>query len=109
MTRGDIYLVKKPGKPDPKRQRAFVVVSRQVLIDSAYATVVCAPVYSNDSGLATQVSIGPHEGIKHQSAVHCDGLVSIRKSELTNFVGSLGSAKLSELASALRVALGIEG
>ena len=80
MTRGDIYLVKKPGKPDPKRQRALVVVS-----------------------------IGPHEGIKHQSAAHCDELVSIPKSELTNFVGSLGTAKLSELASALRVALGIEG
>lgn len=38
MTRGDIFLVKKPGKGDPKRQRAFVVVSRQVLIDSNYAT-----------------------------------------------------------------------
>jgi mRNA-degrading endonuclease toxin of MazEF toxin-antitoxin module len=43
MTRGNIYLVKKSGMSDPKRQRAFVVVSRRVLIDSKYATVVCAP------------------------------------------------------------------
>jgi mRNA interferase MazF len=108
MTRGDIYLVKKPGKADPKRQRAFVVVSRQVLIDSAYATVICAPVYTSDTGLASQVTMGAFEGLKHDSAVHCDGLVSIPKSELTNYVGSLGAGKLSELEVALRVALGIE-
>ena len=108
MTRGDIYLVKKPTKADPKRQRAFVVVSRQVLIESGYATVICAPVYSKHSGLASQVSIGPEEGMKHLSAIHCDGLVSIRKSELTNYVGSLGSKKLSQLAAALRIALAIE-
>jgi len=42
MTRGEIYLIKKPGKTDPRRQRAFVVVSRQILIDSNYGTVVCA-------------------------------------------------------------------
>ncbi|MFP4485164.1 MAG: type II toxin-antitoxin system PemK/MazF family toxin [Spirochaetaceae bacterium] len=66
----------------PKRQRAFVVVSRQVLIDSSYVTVVCAPIYSTNTGLASQVSVGPDEGLKHESAVHCDGLVSIRKREL---------------------------
>ena len=108
MTRGNIYLVKKPGTSDPKRQRAFVVVSRQTLIDSKYATVLCAPIYSTNSGLASQVSVGPDEGLKHDSAVHCDGLVSIRKSELTDFVGSLSDTKLAELASALKVALAIE-
>ncbi len=108
MTRGNIYLVKKPGTSDPKRQRAFVVVSRQTLIDSKYATVLCAPIYSTNSGLASQVSVGPDEGLKHDSAVHCDGLVSIRKSELTDFVGSLSDTKLAQLASALKVALAIE-
>ena len=108
MTRGNIYLVKKPGTSDPKRQRAFVLVSRQTLIDSKYATVLCAPIYSTNSGLASQVSVGPDEGLKHDSAVHCDGLVSIRKSELTDFVGSLSDTKLAELASALKVALAIE-
>jgi len=108
MTRGEIYLIKKPGKTDPRRQRAFVVVSRQILIDSNYGTVVCAPVYSSNSGLASQVSVGPDEGLKNVCAVHCDGLVSIRKGELTDFVGSLSGRKLAELASALKVALAIE-
>ena len=108
MTRGDIFLVKKPRKDDPKRQRAFVIVSRQVLIESKYATVICAPVYSANSGLASQVSVGPEEGLKHASAVHCDGLVSIPKSELTDFLGSLSEGKLAELSVALKIALAIE-
>lgn len=85
-----------------------MVVSRQVLIDSKYATVVCAPVYSTSGGLASQVSVGTEEGLKHASAIHCDGLVSILKSELTDFVGSLSNKKQAELSAALRVALAIE-
>ena len=108
MTPGDIFLVRKAGKDDRKRQRAFVVVSRQVLIDSKYATVVCAPVYSTNSGLASQVSVGPGEKLKHASAIHCDGLVSIPKSELTDFVGSLSERKHAELSVALWLALAIE-
>ena len=108
MNRGDIFLIKKPGKTDPKRQRAFVILSRKVLIESQYATVICAPVYSNNSGLASQVSVGVAEGLKHSSCIHCDSLVSIAKSDLTDFVGSLSHRKLAELSAALKVALQIE-
>ncbi len=83
MRRGDVYLVRKPISDDPKRQRAFVVVSRQLLVDSDHATVICAPVYSKYAGLATQVEVGTAEGRKHESAVHCDGLVSLPKTVLT--------------------------
>jgi mRNA interferase MazF len=108
MRRGDIYLVKKLSSADPKRQRAFVVVSRQVLIDSDYATVICAPVYTKDSGLSTQVDVGAGEGLKHDSAVHCDGLVSLPKAALTNYIGRVDFAKQQALDVALGVALAIE-
>lgn len=108
MTRGDLYRVMKPGARDPKRFRVFVVVSRQVLIDSRFSTVTCAPVYSSLHGLSTQVVIGPDEGLRHESSVHCDELVSLPKSSLTNFVGRLGSAKLAELNRALVAALDID-
>jgi mRNA interferase MazF len=104
MTRGELYRVHKPGG-DPKQYRAFVVVSRQVLIDSRFSTVVCAPVFSAGEGLSTQVSIGPDEGMKHQSCIMCDNLVSVRKSDLTHYVGSLSPAKLAELHRALKMAL----
>ncbi len=108
MKRGDLFRVRRPGGGDPKRSRAFVVVSRQPLIDSRFSTVVCAPVYSRRDGLATQVEVGVDEGLKHASSIHCDALVSLTKSVLTDWIGSLSPAKLSMLDQALRVALAVE-
>lgn len=108
MNRGDLYRVAKPSAGDPKRFRVFVVVSRQVLIDSKFSTVVCAPVYSQRHGLSTEVPIGPDEGLRHDSSIHCDALVSLPKSLLTHFVGILPAVRLLELDRALVVALGID-
>src|SRR5271166_4439807 len=105
MKQGDLYRVYKPGGGDPRRNRIFVVVSRQVLIDSKFATVICAPVFSNGEGLATQVQVGTAEGLKHLSWIACDNLMSLRKAELTYYVGSLSAAKRQELNEALRWAL----
>jgi len=104
MKRGECYRVYKPGG-DPKQYRTFVIVSRQALIDSRFSTVICAPVYSGGEGLATQVAIGPEEGLKHASWIMCDNLVSLRKSDLTHYVGSLRAAKQAEADKALKVAL----
>ena len=107
MKRGDFYRVTRPGSKDPKRFRVFVVVSRQVLIDSKFSTVVCAPVYSSRHGLSTEVFVGPDEGLRHDSSIHCDELVSLPKSALTNYVGTLSSAKIEALNQALHIALDI--
>jgi mRNA interferase MazF len=107
VRRGELYRVFKPGG-DPKQYRIFAIVSRPALIDSRFSTVVCAPVFSNGEGLSTQIAIGPDEGIKHPSWIMCDNLVSIRKSELTDYVGSLSSAKLTELNHALKIALDLD-
>ena len=107
MKRGEIYLVERASKIDTKRQRAYVIVSRQTLIESPYSTVICAPIYSTSEGLKTQVEVGIDEGLKHHSCIRCDELVSVRKSELTNYIGLLSSAKIEELNYALKVALDI--
>ena len=52
--------------------------------------------------------LGIEEGLKHDSALHCDELVSLPKAALTSFVGALSSAKLRELDGALIASLGIE-
>jgi len=108
MRRGELYLVRKPGQGDPRKQRVFVLVSRQVLIDSKFSTVICAPVYSRRDGLSTQVAVGVNEGLKHESSIHCDELVSLPKSMLTRFVGILDSGTLNRLDQALAVALALE-
>ena len=108
MRRGDLYRVAKPSARDPKRFRVFIVVSRQVLIDSKFSTVICAPVYSARHGLSTQVPIGTDEGLRHDSSIHCDELVSLPKSVLTQFVSRLNEDKLQALDCALIVALGLD-
>ena len=84
------------------------MVSRQGLIDSAYATVICAPVYTNGTGISTQVAVGPNEGLKHDSWIVCDNLTSLQKAELTQYIGSLSWSKLTELDDAVRVALSLD-
>lgn len=104
MKRGELYRVYR-GVGDPKRYRVFVVVSRRVLIESRFSTVICAPVFSQGEGLSTQVAVGFDEGLKHESWIMCDNLVSLRKADLTNYVGGLSPAKLAELDRALKIAL----
>jgi len=106
MRRGEIYRVHRPND-DPKIFRSFVVVSRQTLIDSRFPTVICAPVFSRGHGFSTQVLIGIDEGMKHESWIFCDNLVSLHKTELTRFVGSLSIQKVEELNRALKMALAL--
>ena len=105
MKRGELYRVYKAASHDPKNYRLFVIVSRQVLIDSKYSTVICAPVYSSYDGLSSQVHIGVEEGLKHESSIHCDELISIPKSALSHYIGLLPIQKIEQLDEALKVAL----
>ena len=54
------------------------------------------------------IEIGIDEGLKHDSAVYCDDLLSISKSMLTNYIGTLSDEKIKAVNTALRVALAIE-
>ena len=108
MKRGELYRVSLGSRTDTKKQRVYVIVSRQELIDSAYSTLICAPVYTNNEGLSTQVPVGTEEGLKHPSAIRCDELISILKSRLTDYMGVLSEEKLNELGQALSIAVGIE-
>ena len=108
MKRGDLFRVRKGSKNDPKKTRVFAVVSRQVLIDSKFSTVICAPVYSNYDGLSTQVPIGTDEGLKHDNSIYCDELISMRKELLTDYVGKWLPERIAELNRSLKIALGVD-
>ena len=51
-----------------------------MLIDSRFSTVICAPVYSSHAGLSTQVPVGVDQGLKHDSSIHCDEVISLQQS-----------------------------
>jgi mRNA interferase MazF len=107
MKRGDLYRVYRGSKNDPKKHRVFLVVSRQTLIEQSFSSVICAPVYTNYRGFPTQVEVGIDEGLKHDSAVFCDDLISIPKSILTDYIGTLSDTKMELINAAIRIALAI--
>ncbi|MCX6377820.1 MAG: type II toxin-antitoxin system PemK/MazF family toxin [Armatimonadetes bacterium] len=108
MRRGELYRVLRPSRDDPRKKRVVVIVSREALIRSSFSSVICAPVYSAHDDLTTQVPVGIPEGLKCESSIHCDELISIRKSALTDYVGMLGLEKLGMLQTALLHALQLE-
>ncbi len=108
MKRGQMYRVVRAAAADPREGRVYVIVSRQALIEATrYSTVICAPIYSIYTGLSTQVPVGQDDGLKHDSSIHCDALLSIEKSRLAHYVGTLSADKMSELDEALTIALGL--
>jgi mRNA interferase MazF len=107
VKRDELYRLAHPPARDPGKHRVSVIVSRQVLIDSRFSTVVCVPIYSRHDGLSTQVLVGVGEGLKHESSEYCDELVSLPKSALTHYVGTLPPSKIEALTKALRIALDI--
>lgn len=107
MNRGELYRVPNSNPLDPKRSRVYVIVS-EPLRNPRLSTVICAPVYSRHDGLSTQVAVGVDEGLKHESSIHCDELVSLPKSVLTRFVGTLSGERLAQLKRALQIAVAIE-
>jgi mRNA interferase MazF len=106
VTRGEIYraterVAERGGKPG-----FYVVVSRAFVAENEdISTVVCAPVYSRVLGLTTEVVLGPDDGLPRTSAVRCDFLTLMFKSRLTEFVATLGPARVGDLNRALAAAL----
>jgi mRNA interferase MazF len=108
VRRGELYLAPKPSGKDPKRNRAFVIVSRQTLIETGFPMVICAPIYSHHHDLITQLRVGIDEGLKHDSSIHCDELMTLPKSQLTHYIGTLPPDKIKELNQALKAALSLD-
>jgi mRNA interferase MazF len=106
VTRADIYRTRERSPERGNKPGFYVIVSRAFIAENEdVSTVVCAPVYTEILGLATEVTIGPAEGLPHASAIRCDFLMLMFKRRLTQFVASLPSSKVAELNKALVTAL----
>ncbi|MEZ4637357.1 MAG: type II toxin-antitoxin system PemK/MazF family toxin [Caldilineaceae bacterium] len=108
MKRGEIYRIAKPPGGDPKQFRYFVIVSRPALIDRVFQPLSARRSTPCTTVCLLQVAVGIDEGLKHDSSIHCDALMSIPKSMLTNYVGSLSDDKIAALHQALLVALELD-
>jgi mRNA-degrading endonuclease toxin of MazEF toxin-antitoxin module len=107
LARGDIYLVARSPREDPKKHRPLVILSRQTLCGSKADKVVCASINTHSDGRLTEVAVGTDEGLRHSSVINCDQLMLIPKSALSHYVSTLSSRKRAELNAAIRIALDV--
>jgi mRNA interferase MazF len=108
VTRGEIYRSAEKLPERGHKPGFYVVVSRTFIAgNDDVSTVVCAPIYSEFLGLASEVAVGPEDGLPRRSSIRCDFLTLMFKRRLTTLVGRLGTLGLRELDRALAVALAI--
>ena len=109
MNRGDVFRTQHAPAERGSKPGYYVVVSRRFIAQNdEVSTVVCAPVYGEVLGIATEVAIGPSEGVPRRSAVRCDFLALLFKHKLSTHVGVLSAKKTAELDRALEIALDLE-
>src|SRR5258707_13082874 len=106
MNRGEVFRTSHRMAERGDKPGFYVVVSRSFIAgNDDISTVICAPVYGEVLGLATEVVVGAEEGIPRSSSVRCDFLMLMFKGKLTTRAGRLSSSKLRELDHALARAL----
>ncbi|HEY3129945.1 MAG TPA: type II toxin-antitoxin system PemK/MazF family toxin [Acidobacteriota bacterium] len=106
MKRGEIYRTSEKVPERGDKPGFYIVVSRNFIAENDdVSTVICAPIYSEILGLRSEVLLGIEDGLPKNSAVRCDFLTLMFKTKLTNFVGTLSTAKLEALNRALSYAL----
>ena len=102
VNRGEIWLYQFKA---PDKRRPVLVLTRQEvlpLLDS----VMVAPITSRIRGAPSEVVVGVHEGLKHDSAVNLDHVQTVDKARLRTFVGTLDRGKMSQVCRALALATG---
>ena len=104
MNRGEIWGLdfKKPDKIRP-----VLILTRQEMIPHLHTATV-APITRTIRGVSSEVLVGPEEGLKETSAINLYHLITVPKSELRRFIGTLTGAKMNEVKEAMLFALGFE-
>lgn len=82
-----------------------MVLSRPEAIEML-RTVLVAPVTSTIHGVASEVIVGTHEGLRHPSAVNLDHVQVVETARLTRRLGQLDEPKMRAICRALAVATG---
>lgn len=83
--------------------RPVLVLTRE-LVRPHLTRVTVAPITSTVRGLSTEVTVGPGNGLDHDSVVSCDNIVTVPTSTLGRHMGYLLPRQEPELAQAIRAA-----
>jgi mRNA interferase MazF len=101
MKRGEIWWAR------IDNDRPVLLLSRNEAYDMR-AMVIVAPATTTVRGFSLEVKLGRREGLPRDCVVNCDWLVTVAKADLLERAGALSAAKLRQVDSALRFALGLD-
>lgn len=103
MNRGEVWWAR---LPPPAGRRPVVLVSRS----AAYAvrtSVTVVEVSTRVRAIASEVPLGPRDGLPRRCAANADNVVTIPKFWLEERLTELRPEKVAEVDAALRYALGL--
>ncbi len=96
VAQGELWLLEAPNR----KARPVLVITRNQAID-ALNDVVVAPVSSTERRIPTCLSVGPDEGLDHDSVAAFDNLAVVPKSLLTARLGTLTPDGFQRMCGAL--------
>jgi mRNA interferase MazF len=89
------------------KPRPVLVLTRADIIP-VLNTVTVAPITRTVRGVPSEVTVGEESGLKEPSAINLHHLVTVPKSGLRRFVGTVSSAVLVRVRTASLFSLGFE-
>lgn len=105
IERGDVRLYR---SPPPEKERPVVVLTRQTSI-GRLSKVTVAPITSTTRGVPSEVLLDESDGMKQPCGINLHNLVTVGQQRIGRRVARLSPARLGELCTALRFALGCDG
>jgi mRNA interferase MazF len=82
-----------------KRRPALILTRQSKLHLLSWVTV--APITSTIRGLASEVRVGPRNGLDHESVVSCDNITTVRRDAVHGTLGLFFDDQEPDLARAI--------
>lgn len=83
--------------------RPVLLLTREA-VQPYLSAIMVAPITSRIRGLATELPVGPANGLDHDSVVSCDTIATIPRESLGRPIGFLLPSQEPALAEAIRTA-----
>lgn len=101
MVRGEVWWV---GFGPPVGHRPAVVLTRDPIADRIGAPVV-ALCTTTVRGLASEVRLGPADGMPRPCVVNLDNIYTVRRTSFSRRICTLAPERMTDVCTALRYAL----
>lgn len=96
MKRGEIWW----HEPPEAKRRPVLILTRDEAINQLNK-LVAAPATGTVRGIPSEVSLGPDDGMPHESAISLDNTTLVRRALLIERITTLGPDKMAEVCRAL--------